>query len=357
MAFQNLFNNNPKRPINPDNLQDLFQQLALNKTSNMFDNQQPRLGDLFNPGSQQDLITQSIGNTPIEQQMMQQEQQSQQVNQYEQEIGNYIQQLQNRISELEQQQPQVNQNVQLRQNEEYAKPGQRKEKERKKTATEIKEESVNQRHIDKMNQKWNDEIDAKAESVRERRGVIDAMEALDDNKELDDAYTYSALKTFGLDYPVLLKPGSQEFIKLRTTFLKGLKSTFGGRIAIQEMNNFMAGIPDLMQTKEGRKRLYKDLRLIDQADTALRDARDEIVEENEGDQPKNLRSSANKRAEKRIDNIYNELKSSFYLQLSPGKRLKELPNYKDVPVGTRIQKGDIIHTATESGWKKSKAKE
>ena len=223
---------------------------------------------------------------------------------------------------------------------------------------ETKENNTEQRHIDKMNQKWNEKVDDAADAVSERQGVIDAMKALDERGELDSAEKYSFLKTFSLDYPALLKPGSQEFLKLRTSFLKGLKPIFGGRVAVQAMNNYLSGIPDLMQTKEGRQRLYRDFRLMNEAELAIRNARDSVIEENVGKQPSNLRSLATKRSKPEVDRIYGQLKESFNAPRSytKGARLQKLPEASSVPQGTRIQKGNTVYIARNNKWQRQAVK-
>lgn len=221
----------------------------------------------------------------------------------------------------------------------------------------IKETNTQQRHIDKTNQKWNDRIDDQAEAAFGQNGIIDAMKQLDDNNELDNPKFLAFLDRVGLNYDFLKKPGSQEFQKMRNEFLTGLKTMFGARITDRDLNIFLQGIPDLMQSKEGRSRLYKNLKLMNDSKEVYRNTRDKIVEANGGKQPSNIRSLTSQFSKQELDGIYDKLRSGFSKH-STGSGFAKLPKPYDFPVNKRIEDSSTgkIYRNTGKKWVEEKGK-
>jgi hypothetical protein len=214
-----------------------------------------------------------------------------------------------------------------------------------------KEESTQQRHIDKSNSKFNESVDLKAESAERQQHALNVMKELDDTGQLDKTGYVTALKRFGLDYDVLLKPGSSLFKKMGASFLQDLKSVFpGGKITNQEMDAWLAGVPHLLQTKEGRTQLYEVLGAANKGSDITQSVRDSIIERNGGKEPKNLRSLTLKEAKPHIDALQKKVVDDVRLRL---KRFESLPSPYSVP------KGEVLtnHTTKESkrntgsGWK------
>jgi len=55
----------------------------------------------------------------------------------------------------------------------------------------------------------------------------------------------------------MLSSDSQVFNKVRAGLLKGLSKEFGGKVAVVEMDSFMKKFPSLMNSKEGREKIYR----------------------------------------------------------------------------------------------------
>ena len=214
-----------------------------------------------------------------------------------------------------------------------------------------KETNTQQRHIDNRNSKFNDSVDAKAESAERQQHALDVMKELDDTGQLDKTGYVTALKHFGLDYDVLLKPGSSLFKKMGATFLQDLKSVFpGGKITNQEMDAWLAGVPNLLQTKEGRAQLYEVLGAANKGAAITQSVRDSIIERNGDKEPKNLRSLTLKESKPQIDKLQNKLVEDIR---SRSSKFESLPSPYSVP------RGEVLtnHTTKESkrntgsGWK------
>lgn len=212
-----------------------------------------------------------------------------------------------------------------------------------------KEKSTQQRHIDKQNSKFNEGIDAKAESAERQQHALDVQKELDDTGQLDPAEYVTALKRFGLDYDVLLKPGTSLFKKMSATFLQDLKSVFpGGKITNQEMDAWLAGVPNISQTKEGRAQLYEVLGAANKAAAITQQVRDSIIERNGGNEPKNLRSMTLKQAKPAIDDLQKEVIDNIKKRSS---RFETLPSPFSVPKGKVLTNHETKESKINTGGK------
>lgn len=98
----------------------------------------------------------------------------------------------------------------------------------------------------------------------------------------------------------------QEFIKAGTFFLRNLKGIFGAKPAIQEMDAYMAGIPNLAQTDEGKKAVIHDLRLMGAAWRYQNKVKDDILRETHQVVPANLKDMINERSKSYLQKIKSQ---------------------------------------------------
>lgn len=134
-----------------------------------------------------------------------------------------------------------------------------------------------------------DEIFNKKEGAKTTKMTIGRMQKLNREGKLIDPTAYAVLKKAGWDIPGLMTADTQEFKKLEQVFLQHMKDIFGSRISITEMEQFIQGIPSLMQTPEGRERVFRNFSLL--ADIDEEKARVfKDIERQYGYQPDNLRS-------------------------------------------------------------------
>ena len=119
----------------------------------------------------------------------------------------------------------------------------------------------------------------------------------------------------GVDLTSLLGADAEEFAKLSTDFLKGVKETFGGRVTQGEVNLFMQTVPSLLQSDEGKKRLIRNLRNFNQAilleDNAIR----QIKKENGGKIPEDLKDRVHEMIGPELDRLAEEfINAGAYVQ-------------------------------------------
>lgn len=325
-------------------LQDLVQQLTFSKLGKMleglegFGQQGLQFGQQGvqqgNPFGQQQNQMQQMGNSPMQQmgQPQQQEQQPEQEMISREQLG-----------------LQPKKETTAQRNSRLVREENKRKADQKDRDFRFKE----QQYIDKQNHDWNEKVLDMSENAFEDNNVFRVMQALDDNDQLDTPQYLTTLKKLGLDYDFLKKPGSKEFEKMSTTFLRGLKPIFGGRITDNEVKLYMRGIPDLMQTKEGRRKLYRDLSAVNEVKMAYAQARNDLIEGNGGEQPKGLREKTFERVKPQATKIYNNLIEQIgFNESSPGKRHEELPDYKKYPLGkkfTNRETGQRVKR-TETGW-------
>lgn len=325
-------------------LQDLVQQLTFSKLGKMleglegFGQQGLQFGQQGvqqgNPFGQQQNQMQQMGNSPMQQmgQPQQQEQQPEQEMISREQLG-----------------LQPKKETTAQRNSRLVREENKRKADQKDRDFRFKE----QQYIDKQNHDWSEKVLDMSENAFEDNNVFRVMQALDDNDQLDTPQYLTTLKKLGLDYDFLKKPGSKEFEKMSTTFLRGLKPIFGGRITDNEVKLYMRGIPDLMQTKEGRRKLYRDLSAVNEVKMAYAQARNDLIEGNGGEQPKGLREKTFERVKPQATKIYNNLIEQIgFNESSPGKRHEELPDYKKYPLGkkfTNRETGQRVKR-TETGW-------
>lgn len=114
--------------------------------------------------------------------------------------------------------------------------------------------------------------------LEEMEDKLDAYEASDlrfsrlnelfspeNEKSFPPALLASIFSKEGQIIPTLasqLSPDAQEAVKLVTDELSGAKGTFGARVTNFELETYLKRLPTLMNTAEGRRRVLRDLRIM-----------------------------------------------------------------------------------------------
>ena len=80
----------------------------------------------------------------------------------------------------------------------------------------------------------------------------------------------------------LLSPEAQEAVKLVTDEIKGAKDTFGSRVTNFDATQYLKTLPSLLNTPEGRRRVLRDLSLINQLNRQHAEGVLDIIEEHGG---------------------------------------------------------------------------
>lgn len=176
----------------------------------------------------------------------------------------------------------------------------------------------------KYSKKERKEILEGEKSANDSIRTLDRMEELNKGGKLINPILYKGLTKLGLDIQGLMNADTQEFEKLTTEFLKGMKSIFGARVSNIEMQQFVKGIPSLMQTPAGREAVIRNMRTVAQGAKIKANAMRDIMKENGGTPPLDLEE----RISERIDPQMNELSDNFRQGIEApkaGDRLTSLP--------------------------------
>lgn len=174
-----------------------------------------------------------------------------------------------------------------------------------------------QEEVNKETKPVYDQIQKEARVAKENDMRLDRMEQLINNGNLSSP-TWSALIKaighgifgFGIDLSAALTADSQEFDKLATDFLKGAKDTFGGRVTNDEVKAFLKTFPSLTQSKEGKKRVIRDLRIFNKGKKARKEASDAILKENGGERPGDYEQLVDDRTNDILDELAQQFKNS-----------------------------------------------
>jgi len=152
------------------------------------------------------------------------------------------------------------------------------------------------------------EILNEAKSAKENLARLDRMAELSRKGKLDSPIYIEFLKKTGLDIPALTSPDSQEFRKLEVDFLRDAKNIFGARVTNYEAAQFLKSIPSLSQSKEGREKVIKNLKIMNEGKLLRADALKDIIKENNGTPPLDLLEQIDDRIAPKIDKLLNDFR-------------------------------------------------
>ena len=193
---------------------------------------------------------------------------------------------------------------------------QREQLKTKKELEEEKRQDRKQMHWDKETLPVYKETSDLAKAANDSDIRLGRMEELNESGELNAPGFESALRIaeeglpFGLsiDLTALRTADTEEFNKLSTDFLKDAKKFFGPKITDNEVKLFLKTVPSVVNTPEGRRRVIQNLRLFNEAARTRSDVMNSIIEENNGERPRNLGSLIEKRAKPQLDAIAERFK-------------------------------------------------
>lgn len=161
-------------------------------------------------------------------------------------------------------------------------------------------------------------IDA-AKAARSDLKDLNRMEELEKEGKLDTPGYVEFLKRSGFDIPALMNPGSEEFQKISANFLRNAKQYFGARVSNYEIEQFLKTIPSLSQSPEGRKRVIANLKYMSRGALEYNDALKEVIAENGGIPPFDLREKVDEKIEKRLDKISEMFKKDLERPVPKGQ--------------------------------------
>lgn len=200
----------------------------------------------------------------------------------------------------------------------------------------------NQEKVDKQEQPYVDEINKLGEANRTTELQLDKMLSLVNTGKIAGPLP-SAILTFlkegvklgelgglSLDLFGLTSTETQEFKKLQSDMLRNVKEWFGARVTNDEVKRFMERIPSLNQSDEGKRRVIRDLSLLNKGFSLRKNALDEILEENGGFNPPKLKQLVEKRIKDDLDRIAQQFLEPYE---SPQELAKQQAQYQAGPFG------------------------
>lgn len=144
-----------------------------------------------------------------------------------------------------------------------------------------------------------------------------------------------------------LSPEAQEAVKLVADNLSGAKDTFGARVTNFDLQAYMKRLPTLLNSAEGRRRVLRDLRLMNKLNTMHQEGVLEIVDREGGPEKISL-SQAERRYRKEHSREIDQLKKEF---VNPEKHV-----FHDRP-DAKVYQGRIIVDEQTGERLKSNGKE
>jgi hypothetical protein len=158
----------------------------------------------------------------------------------------------------------------------------------------------------------------KAKVAEESKKRVARMKELVESKQLNRPKVAALINTLkhgvfglGLDLSSMLTPESQEYEKLIQGFLPEAKAMFGARMTDTDLREFLKGMPDLLKTREGKRRMLYNMDIM--SDTAIlrKKVGDMIIKEHGGRIPRDLDSLIEERAGKQLTSLSNKFKEGF----------------------------------------------
>lgn len=188
------------------------------------------------------------------------------------------------------------------------------------------------------------ELLSQAKAARENNMRLNRMEELNEKGTLVTGLYNDMLKRFGIDYAALKNPDSQEFEKLSTDMLRNAKEIFGSRVTNLEVQTFLKTIPTLSQTQEGRSRVIRNLRLLNEGALVRSQALKDILKENQGVPPYDIAEQVEEKVGPKLEEISGEFTG---VEETPAGNITEETTFTSLPKAAAF-KGKIVRD-TESG--------
>jgi hypothetical protein len=169
------------------------------------------------------------------------------------------------------------------------------------------------------------------------------MEALDNYGDLDEPMMVKFLSSVGLSS--LLKPDSALFNKIVAAFMTGASKAVGGKVSNDELKAHMARFPSLMISKEGRKLIYSDMKMMSALAREAYDIERDIVEKNNGYRPKNI----DYLIDDRMADVYKKYEQQFIDNIRKADQISGRSGDKQ-----KVNKNPILDAAPNPAEKKDK---
>lgn len=196
-----------------------------------------------------------------------------------------------------------------------------------KEATELKKfEAKEELENRKESKKYLAQLNKEAKVAKENDMRLDRMSELIKTGKLSSPLFHNTLKTLshglwgvGLDLHFLESPESQEFTKLSSDMIKGIKDIFGARVTNLDVESFLKTIPSLSQSNEGKQRIIRNLKISNQANKLKESTAKKIIKENGNNVPADLELLVEEQVNPKLD----ALAAKFIKNAEPKQKSKK----------------------------------
>jgi hypothetical protein len=144
----------------------------------------------------------------------------------------------------------------------------------------------------------------------DRNLIYDQMENLSE-KDLAGPFAASLAKRFDIPISMLSNPDSETYEKLSQTLTRGVSQAYRGKILQSEFESFAKQIPTLMNSKDGRKRIVKVMRMLDKPSELRFKTYRDIVRKNNGRVPFDIQDQVIEKTEPLIEKESEKFKQSL----------------------------------------------
>lgn len=197
--------------------------------------------------------------------------------------------------------------------------------EKKKTASKEKAEAF------KFTEAYNSKVAEEARAKKQENKILDRIIKLSEEGDIRDPVLSESLEKLGLDFKGLMSGDTTELKKLESFFLRGASSLFGGKVSNQEMQQLLASVPTLLNSKEGRIQIAKQMKLANESSFLEDKVRREIIKENGGVPPFDIRDQVAERMGPEEERLAEEFINA---SLSKSKQEKVAKTFEKLPSAT-----------------------
>lgn len=205
-----------------------------------------------------------------------------------------------------------------------------------------KEELEKVRHEEELDLKsyannadYREKILSGFEAYERDKAILGNMEQIAEKENLPTPLMSGLLEKTGLPIGILQNPDAEQFEKLSQELVKNITGTYGNRILLAEVQSFMKSIPTLMNSPEGKKKLIRQWKILNEGKRVYYDAYERIRERNPKRLPPDLHEQVLKESRADLDRLAEEFKN-----------LSRPFTRKKVDPGTRIT-NDIVDNYLE----------
>lgn len=220
-----------------------------------------------------------------------------------------------------------------------------------------------QGELSKENRKLYGELNTRKQSLKSDKNRLETLNRLNESGKLPTGLQLMNVdfETGRLKFPAFATPEAQKFVKTVQEFTKNAKESYGARITNFELGAYLAMLPTLANSEEGRRRIIKHMGLMNDLDQLHTDALQEVYKKYG---MRNIDSAtaemiAGEISKDREEAILEQIRQLDLEEFSPrGNKVEEvqITEEEKVQPGTRLDKATAAEFVKRTG-SKEKARE